>query len=85
MDFIGGIISIIVSIALMPVIALAGFLVVFMLIPILLGIIMMPFAWIIGGVERIKARKEIARKKIEFEEREARVLKIQEQIRQRMQ
>ena len=50
----------------------------------LIGLGMVIFVWIISVVQGIKVQKEIDRKKIEFEEMKARVLKDQERIRQRM-
>ena len=55
MELVLGIIAVIATIALMPVIFLVGMLVV----AIVLGIVMMPFAWIIGIVETIITKKEI--------------------------
>ena len=59
-------------------------LVLLILVLSLIGLGMVIFVWIISVVQGIKVQKEIDRKKIEFEEMRARVLKEQERIRQRM-
>lgn len=59
-------------------------LVLLILVLSLIGLGMVIFIWIRSVVHEIKVQKEIDRKKIEFEEMRARVLKEQERIRQRM-
>ena len=81
MELVLGIIAVIATIALMPVIFLVGMLVV----AIVLGIVMMPFAWIIGIAETIKTKKEIARKRRAFEEMKKRVEEVNKNFRERMQ
>lgn len=80
MELVVGIIAVIGTIALMPVIFLVGMLAVV----VVLGIIMMPFAWIIGVTETIRAKKEIARKRKAFEEMKKRVGEVNKNFSQRM-
>ena len=61
MGFVEGIISILVIIALIPVITCAGFLV----LTIALGIIMAPLVCLISFVDVIRTKKEIAKKENE--------------------
>ena len=61
MGFVEGIISILVIIALIPVITCAGFLV----LTIALGIIMAPLVCLISFVDVIRAKKEMAKKENE--------------------
>lgn len=81
MELVLGIIAVIAAIALMPVIFLVGMLVV----AIVLGIVMIPFAWIIGIAETIRTKKEIARKRRAFEEMKKRVEEVNKNFRDRMQ
>ena len=85
MELVLGIIAVIAAIALMPAIAIAGFTIVTVLISVGLWVVMMPFAWAISAIEKFKSRKELARKRKEFEDMKKRVEKVHNKFRQRMQ